>query len=328
MPERPLVSVVIIFLNPPEPFFREAIASVFTQTYDHWELLLVDDGSTNGASKIATDRARQYPARVRYLEHEGHRNIGAPASRNAGIANSRGKYIAFLDADDVWLPRKLEQQVTILETYPKASMVFGSSLYWHSWTGEPKDARRDFIPAMGVPADTLLKPPSMVTLSYPLGSVHTPGPTQLMFHREMMERIGPLEESFKGDYQLYEDQVFLAKVYLNESVFVSGEVLEKYRIHPDSCANKTSKRNAVAARLMYLRWLAGYLQQQGVKDQEIWKAVERAFWPHRHPVLSSVRDQIRRVGRGVAKLAKSLKRRDGKGQERRIEPLAYEDPRH
>src|SRR5260370_33529893 len=105
MLERPLVSAIIIFYNPPEEFFREAIASVFAQTYDHWELLLVDDGSTNGASEIAQASARRQPDKVRYLHPEGRANKGTAAAWTVGIANSRATWVARIDAHDTWRPR-------------------------------------------------------------------------------------------------------------------------------------------------------------------------------------------------------------------------------
>jgi glycosyltransferase involved in cell wall biosynthesis len=128
---KPLVSGIIIFLNA-ERFIQEAIESVFAQAYAAWELLLVDDGSTDGSTAIARRYAAQHPGRVRYLEHPGHRNHGISASRNLGIRNAKGAYIALLDADDVWLPYKLERQVAILDSQPEASMVYGSTQYWYS----------------------------------------------------------------------------------------------------------------------------------------------------------------------------------------------------
>ena len=124
MKDKPLVSVIMIFLNA-EKFIEEAIESVFTQSYDNWELLLVDDGSNDGSSTIARRYSEKYPEKVRYLEHDGHQNRGKSASRNLGINNSRGEYIALLDADDVFLPQKLEQQVEILESLPEAAMLYG-----------------------------------------------------------------------------------------------------------------------------------------------------------------------------------------------------------
>ena len=81
----PLVSVVMPFLDGIR-FLPEAIDSVVTQTYPEWELLLVDDGSTDGSSALARDYARGRPDRIRYLEHAGHANRGKSTSRNLGIA--------------------------------------------------------------------------------------------------------------------------------------------------------------------------------------------------------------------------------------------------
>src|SRR5262245_25666733 len=126
MSQKPLVSVVTIFLNG-ERFILDAIGSVFAQKYDNWEYLLVDDGSTDTSSAIAREYAAQYPGKVRYLEHEGHVNRGMSATRNLGIRHSQGKYVAFLDADDVWLPHKLERQVALLESHPRAGMIYGAT---------------------------------------------------------------------------------------------------------------------------------------------------------------------------------------------------------
>lgn len=156
-----LVSVIIIFLNA-EKFIEGVIKSVFAQTYDHWELLLVDDGSTDTSTDIALRYAEQFPEKVRYLEHANHQNRGMSASRNLGIRNAKGEYIAFLDADDVWLPHKLERQVAILGSQPEVAMVYGLVLYWYSWTGNPEDTQRDVPSKLLVQPNTLVKPPTLL----------------------------------------------------------------------------------------------------------------------------------------------------------------------
>ncbi|MUL38742.1 glycosyltransferase [Gloeocapsopsis dulcis] len=285
MNSKPLVSAIVIFLNA-EKFIQEAIESIFAQTYDHWELLLVDDGSSDSSTAIARCYATKHPEKVRYLEHDGHQNHGMSATRNLGIRNAKGKYIAFLDADDVWLPHKLEQQVAILESQPEAAMVYGSTQYWYSWTEKPEDIQRDSVPDLGVQVNTLFKPPTLLTACYPLGKASAPCPSDLLLRREMVERIGGFEEDFRGMYQMYEDQAFLTKVYLKESVFVASECWDRYRLHPDSCSSMVTKAGQYhSVRLVFLNWLAKYLSEQGVKDNKIWQALRKALWPYRHPRL-------------------------------------------
>jgi glycosyltransferase involved in cell wall biosynthesis len=287
MSSKPLVSVVIIFLNA-EKFIQESIESVFAQTYDNWELLLVDDGSTDSSTKIAQRYVEQYPEKVRYLEHDGHQNRGMSATRNLGIRNAKGEYIALLDSDDVWLPHKLEQQVAILESQPEAAMVYGPSQKWYSWTGNPEDMQRDTEYKLGVQSNTLIKSPTLLTLSLK-GKVITPCPSNILFRREMAERVGGFEENFRSMYQLYEDQAFLAKVHLNESVFVASECWDRYRKHPDSCVAVVSQAGqADSVRLFFLNWLEKYLSEQGIKDTEVWQALKKALWSYRHPLLSRV----------------------------------------
>src|SRR5436190_7341573 len=117
------VSIVTPFLNA-ERFITESIESVLAQTWHGWELLLIDDGSTDGSTAIAQRYAAAHPEKIRYLTHQERRNCGASASRNLGARHARGEYLAFLDADDVYLPRKLEEQVPLLDAQPDAAMLY------------------------------------------------------------------------------------------------------------------------------------------------------------------------------------------------------------
>jgi glycosyltransferase involved in cell wall biosynthesis/SAM-dependent methyltransferase len=278
---RPLVSVITNFLNGAQ-FIQEAIESVCAQTYDSWELLLVDDGSTDSSTEIALEYAAQYPSKIRYLEHEGHQNRGTSAARNLGLRHAKGEYIAFLDADDVWLPYKLERQVAILASQPRAAMVYGATQYWYSWTGHPEDRQHDYVPDLGVEADRLFEPPALLTLLYPLGKAPAPCPCGLLVRRETVESVGGFEEDFRG---MYDDQAFLVKVYLKHAVFVSSACCDKYRIHPNSCvsvAKQTGQYHEI--RLFFLNWLETYLAAQGFQDTPAWLALQEALCPYRHPM--------------------------------------------
>ena len=278
MRKKPVVSVITIFFNA-ERFIEEAIESVLLQTYDDWELLLVDDGSTDGSSEIARRYARQYQNKVRYLEHDGHQNLGMSATRNLGIRSATGEYVAFLDADDMWLPHKLARQVAILESQPQAAMVYGAAQYWHSWTGDSEDLKRDVVPDHGIQTDVVFKPPALATLLYPLGKGSAPCPSDLLMRRNMIERVGGFEEDFRGQNQLYEDQAFLAKVYLKESVFVSSESWVKYRIHPDSCVSAVTRDGHYeTVRRFFMNWLEQYLSNLTISDTRVADALQEALY--------------------------------------------------
>src|SRR5688500_5862580 len=149
----PLISAIIIFLDA-RRFLAEAVESVLAQTRGDWELLLCDDGSADGSTEIARDYAARHPGRIRYLEHPGHANRGMSATRNLGVRHARGELIALLDADDVWLPDKLAEQVPLLRAHPEAAMLFGRTHVWYGWTGDPADAARDYVTQFPFPPDT------------------------------------------------------------------------------------------------------------------------------------------------------------------------------
>lgn len=103
----PLVSVIMPAYNA-APFIKDAISSVIAQTVTDWELLVIDDGSSDDSRQIAAELA-QGDARIQLLVNE--QNMGVAKTRNRGIEMAKGQYIAFLDSDDVWYPEKLERQL-------------------------------------------------------------------------------------------------------------------------------------------------------------------------------------------------------------------------
>jgi glycosyltransferase involved in cell wall biosynthesis len=113
----PTVSVVIPSYNSAR-FVGEAIESVLAQSYEGFELIVVDDGSTDNTRDVV---ARYTDPRVRYVYQE---NQERSAARNRGIREARGKYVAFLDADDLWLPKKLAEQVRLMESQPDVGLAY------------------------------------------------------------------------------------------------------------------------------------------------------------------------------------------------------------
>ncbi|HEU5086994.1 MAG TPA: glycosyltransferase family 2 protein, partial [Roseiflexaceae bacterium] len=282
-------------------FLGDTIESVCAQTFQDWELLLVDDGSCDQSTAIAREYEQRYPNKVRYIEHPGHQNRGASPSRNVGIRAARGEYIALLDADDIWLPHKLEQQVAIMRAHPEVGMVYGKPLYWHSWS--PEATHRDVESGLGVPPETIVSPPHLVWRSYPLGRGASPVLSDLLFRASILKRIGLFEESFIGKYQMYEDQIFLSKIYVSETVYVSGQFWTKYRQHVESCMGQgrwSGEYDGIRKR--FLTWFGGYLAQRRVRDPRIWGALQRAWLPYRYPRLTQAFSR----GRQLAGRARNL----------------------
>lgn len=266
MDERcPNVSIVTPFLDPGR-FFQEALDSVLGQTYTNWELLLIDDGSTDGSTETARSMAARCPERVRYFEHSDRGNLSA--IRNKGIAEARGQFIAFLDADDVWLPEKLERQVAILDLHPQAAMVYGPLIFWYSWTGKPEDARRDFACPMGDEHDLIVHPPKLLhrQIEHADG---LPGTCSALVRRAVINEVGGFEESFRG---MYEDEVFFSKIALRYPVYVTSVANERYRRHRNSfCARAVrsgeysmNPKKPNKARGAYLRWLHQHIEESGL----------------------------------------------------------------
>jgi glycosyltransferase involved in cell wall biosynthesis len=291
----PLVSVVMSFLNA-QRFMREGIESVFEQSFEDWELLLVDDGSRDAGTAIALQYAKDYPESVRYFQHKNHTNLGLSASRNVGIANAKGEYIAVLDADDLWLPHKLEQQVEILSEHSETGMVFGCSEYWRSWTGNAEDIGRDTLVQAAHPLKGVQAPPSLLRVT--LTGAQTPPPSDILFRRQAAIRVGGFEDAFTGMYGMYEDQAFLAKMYLNVPIFVSDVCWDKYRLHSGSlCAVQEREGRETIIRRFYIKWLDHYLDTLKVADSEIRRSVRKALWASEHPVTCKLAKHGFRIAR-------------------------------
>ena len=285
----PLVSVITIFLDE-ERFLAEAIESVVAQTYSNWELLLCDDGSTDASAAIAAEWCERYPDRIRCLTHPGRENRGMSATRNLGLAHCRGEYVAFLDGDDVWLREKLERQVAVLRTTPRASAAVTRTLYWHGWTGRDEDVDLDrFSPLVG-PANRLVQGAAILRRIL-RGSVDAICTCSVLIRRDAVMGVGGFEARFRG---LFEDQVFFSKLLTDHEVFVMDECLDLYRQHPESCCAVATldMSGVLAKRTEFLRWLRGWVREHGAPASLRWR-IDVELRLHRHPRLVEGRRRAR-----------------------------------
>ncbi|HTI92567.1 MAG TPA: glycosyltransferase family A protein [Puia sp.] len=289
---RPLVSVITAFLNE-ERFLSEAIESVIKQEYTNWELILIDDGSSDSSTMIARFYANAYEGKIIYTEHEGHANKSTAASRNLGISIARGELVAFLDADDVWAPAKLLEQIMIMRRYPKVAMLLEASDYWYSWDTPP---RQDVIVQVGRERDRVFEPPELAETMYPLAKAAAPCPSAIMVRKEALVGLGGFESTFTGKYQLYEDQAFLMKFYLHEPIYISSQCNNKYRQRTGSCVQWVRKEGSYhVVRKYFLNWMQLYMQHNNIKYSKVQRLLSKAMDQYRRPVLYFMRRNLSKI---------------------------------
>lgn len=276
------VSIVSIFLNEAR-FLAEAIDSVLAQTYGDWELLLVDDGSTDASTEIAKWYAALYPENIRYLEHPGHANRGMSASRNLGLVHARGEFMLFLDGDDVVAPTALEDQVTFMEAYPHVGTVYGPMRLWRSWD----ESSQETSEAVDRTSDLYLEPDRVhdqVTVLTTFLCNEDAVPSGNLMRTELIRKLGGFEEEFTG---MYEDQVFRVKLCHVAPAYVSSRSWYYYRKHAHSCcAVMIGEGRVAAARARFLRWVRTYCHRSNVADPRIRRVLNRALRPYHYPRLT------------------------------------------
>lgn len=203
----PAISIVTPAYNA-ETYLAETVRSVLAQTFADFEMLIVDDGSTDRTAEIALSFAEQ-DSRIRVLRQV---NAGISGARNAALAKSTAPVLALLDSDDIWFPTYLEQQVRTLETHPHASVVSANAINF----GGPFDG----LPLRRVPP--VVQPISLQTLIEHEDSVCI----MSVFRRELCERIGGFDPSLRSseDYDFW-----LRAAVAGFTILFNGEPLGLYR---------------------------------------------------------------------------------------------------
>ncbi|MDD1764949.1 MAG: glycosyltransferase family 2 protein [Methanomassiliicoccales archaeon] len=200
-----LVSVIIPTYNRPELLAR-AIRSAIGQTYRDLEIIVVDDGSQRQVVEGVGD------TRVKYLKHES--NEGVSAARNTGIHHSSGRYIAFLDDDDEWMPEKTELQLEDLKK--KGSRYKVSYCLREIFRDENKEVIRQSMPGWdGNHLEALLS------------GDYVPSPSLVLLERECLEKVGV----FREDLRRLEDREFLIRLAKYYDFACLNRALVRYHVH-------------------------------------------------------------------------------------------------
>lgn len=207
----PTVSVVIPTFNR-ATFVSEAVASVLKQSYQKFELIVIDDGSTDSTAEIVNSFKDQ---RLIFIKQE---NRGRSAARNRAIALSRGTFITFLDSDDVYLVDKLERQVHFMESHPDIAMTYTSALCMNE-SGDLFPEKYEATVCRRSREDIAFYLPSTITL-----------PT-VMVRREVFDSVGGFDESMSR----FEDTDMWRRISRCHRIEAIQEYTCKLRTHRDNC---------------------------------------------------------------------------------------------
>ena len=203
-----LVSIIMPSYNTGR-FIAESIRSVLAQTYTNWELIIVDDASTDNTDEVVAPYCHpreggDLPSKIRYLKND--HNSGAAVSRNRALREAKGKWVAFLDSDDLWAPDKLEKQVAFME---KNGYAFSYTRY-----GEMGED--------GKPTGTLVGGPKRITKTG-MFNYCWPGCLTVMYNREVVGDIQIADIRKNNDYAIW------LKACRKADCYLLPETLASYR---------------------------------------------------------------------------------------------------
>ena len=225
-----MVSIVMPAYNA-EKYIREAIQSVLCQTYEEWELLVIDDCSTDGTYSVVEKMSKD-DDRIKLYKNQ--QNMGVSQSRNKAVELARGEWIAFLDSDDAWMPEKLSKQVSIAKTASDMVICYTAS---------------SFIDDDGKPYDYVMEVEE--TISYKtLLSKNLISCSSVMIRSSVMKQIKMPSDKMHEDYY-----VWLKVLREGGKAYGINEPLLRYRL----AANSKSSNRLKSAKMSYRTYRAvGY----------------------------------------------------------------------
>lgn len=231
-PPAPAVSIVIPYYNA-ERTLAETLASVAAQTRTDWELLLVDDGSTDAGPAAAAAFARGRPEAVRLLEHPARR--GAFAARMSGARAAKAPVVALLDADDLWDPEYLEGHLALWTKAAArgAALSYGPASYWFP---DDLEGARHYVHAMPSLSRRAFRPGELLQNFLSSGYATVPRTSCSLVKTSRLLGLAEFEDAARR-FPLYEDQFLMWNLALRWPVAAHPNVWVRYR-----------QRHALAAR--------------------------------------------------------------------------------
>lgn len=211
----PTVSVIMNCYNCSR-YLKEAIDSVYAQTYGDWEIIFWDNVSTDNSAEIA----KSYNSKLLYFR--GDTNVPLGYARNLAVEKANGRYIAFLDCDDIWLPSKLEKQMSLFEVNPDVKLVFSDSSVVNSKREIMHSSFSVQQPFRGRVFNELL-------ISYNFIPLVT-----AVIERSVIEDVG----MFDNRYKIAEEYDFFLRIAHKYPLDYVDEALAEYRVHDSNWSHK------------------------------------------------------------------------------------------
>jgi glycosyltransferase involved in cell wall biosynthesis len=239
----PLVTVAICTFNG-ESYLKKTLKSVLAQTYSNFEVVIVDDGSTDGTIAIIESFAREYVC-IRPFYRINH---GLPASRNFAFTQARGKWIAIIDQDDLCYPTRLVRQMEVAQSYPTAGLVFCNTHY----INECDDVIGEHMSRFKLPEGFIAKGLAGNLLLREGCYIDSEG---CFINRETVESLGAFDETLRYacDYE------YFIRAGFKVDFAYSLDILAAWRIHANQ-ATKTDRKRFIEIYEVYKR----YFWSQGV----------------------------------------------------------------
>jgi glycosyltransferase involved in cell wall biosynthesis len=216
---QPRVSVFIASYNH-APFIRECLDSILAQTYQDFEIVIVDDGSTDDSHEILMDYQRRFPEIIRYLWHPGHANKGISITCNLALENTKGEYLAWTGSDDIWYPDKLEQQIAQLDAHTQLGFVYSYA--------QPIDICGNRLPGL-YGLDITKDPNPMARM---IQACHPPAMT-IVIRRKCLDEVGFFDETL-----VYSDWDLWIRVLAHWKAGFLNKPLAMYRIHGQNLSKR------------------------------------------------------------------------------------------
>jgi glycosyltransferase involved in cell wall biosynthesis len=241
----PKVSVIISTYNG-EAHLQEAIESILQQTYSDFEVIIVNDGSTDATGEILRNFE---DARIRILTNE--RNLGITASQNRAIAAATGEYLALMDHDDISLPHRLQTQVDFLNAHHDIGMLASNSFNINE--------KNEVLYTASFPTDEVAFKWNTLVLACP--NIHT----TLMIRRSALEEVGGYGSAYKyaGDYELISNLIRTHRVANLE------EPLVKWRAH-DKSTSRTHVAKLMGEAMSITRHNVAVILGEDELDDSAW----------------------------------------------------------